>query len=248
MQVIFTSLMVVLIVISIIPVSFSLPTLIQDESLQIQTENCTDGWYVTGYFLPLETEYSSDVTPVNIDGKWYGFPIDFLNEVKVQGWGKTVFGDFLGWNEQKFYFNPIPLDANDNELIIGTVAVDPEIIKMNSKITIPNSPSPWNKIVFSSNDVGPAIIGKHIDVYTGVGLDARKEAFRITGDDYSVCVVDNMLYLPQKNILKDFNFEMAKNQDWIKNIFLWYEQNRISETEASNALKFLIEQQILKVK
>lgn len=248
MQVIVRFLMAVLIIISIIPVSFSQSTLIQDEFLQIQTEECTDGWYVTGYFIPLEIEYFSNVTPINIDGKWYGFPIDFLNEVKIQGWGKTVSGNFLGWDEQKFYFNSVPLDAHDNELIIGTVAVDPEIIKKNSKITLPNSPSPWNKITFNSNDVGPAIIGKHIDVYTGVGLDARKEAFRITGNDYSVCVVDDVLHLPQKNILDDFNFEMTKNQDWIKNIFLWYEKNQISETEASNALKFLIEHKILKVK
>ncbi|EGP93685.1 3D domain-containing protein [Nitrosarchaeum koreense] len=248
MQVIFTSLLAALIIISIIPASFSQYALLQDESLQIQTENCTDGWYVTGYFLPLESDYSSNVAPVNIDGEWYGFSIDFLNEVKIQGWGKTSFGDFLGWDEQKYYLNSVPLDANDNELIIGTIAVDPKIIKMNSKITIPNSPPPWNEIIFSSNDVGPAIIGKHIDVYTGVGLDARKEAFRITSNDYSICIIDETLYLRQKNILKDSNFNMTKNQEWIQNIFLWYEQNRISEIEALNALKFLIEQQILKVK
>ncbi len=36
-------------------------------------------------------------------------------------------------------------------------------------------------------DEGPAIIGKHIDVFTGEGIDAENETFRNTGYNNQVC-------------------------------------------------------------
>ena len=74
-----------------------------------------------------------------------------------------------------------------NPLEVNTVAVDPSIIKAGSQITIPSLPDPWSCAVFVGSDTGPAIIGKHIDVYTGEGKEALEEAYRITGYNNTVC-------------------------------------------------------------
>jgi len=39
------------------------------------------------------------------------------------------------------------------------------------------------------SDVGPAIIGKHIDVFVGEGDEARIETERITSYENTLCVV-----------------------------------------------------------
>jgi len=37
----------------------------------------------------------------------------------------------------------------------------------------------------------------------------------------------------------------AKIPDWIKNVFLWYGQDQVSEDELLNAIKYLISEKIL---
>lgn len=39
----------------------------------------------------------------------------------------------------------------------------------------------------------------------------------------------------------------SKLPDWVKNIFVWYGQNQISENEVLNAIKFLVENNIIKI-
>ena len=199
---IFIIFITLLISISIIPISAQNQTS-NNNVLQIQEGFCTDDWYVTGYFLPIESDYITKTNPINIDGRHYAFQIDFLDEVKIQGWGKTNSGDYLGWDDGRFYLNDIHLDSMGNELIVGSIAVDPKVIEYGKKITIPTLPHPWNDIIFNSNDIGPAIIGKHIDVYTGKGLSARDEAFRITGYDNSVCI-NSITSIKNDSPLKQF--------------------------------------------
>ena len=249
MKIIFIVLSVILITISIIPV-FSQSQTTSDVDTQSITQNCSDGWYITGYFLPIEIDYSSKTIPILIDGKAYSFKSDFVNEVKIQGWGKTISGEYLGSYDGKFYFNNTPLDSLGNNLVVGSIAVDPQIIKPGTKIIIPTLLQPWNQTVFDSNDVGPAIIGKHIDVYTGEGLGARKEAFRITGYDNSVCFVNesiSMNQLPEDIPMNLGNSNSKKIPDWVKNIFIWYGQDQVSENDLLNAIKFLINQGIIKI-
>ena len=247
MKIIFTVLVVTLITVSIIP-AFSQSQITSDINTSSTTQICSDGWYITGYFLPLEIDYSSKMSPIIIDGKVHSFKIDFVNEVKIQGWGKTVSGKYLGSYDGKFYLSSTPLDSLGNNLVVGSIAVDPQIIKRGTKITIPTLPEPWNMTVFNSNDVGPAIIGKHIDVYTGDGLGARKEAFRITGYDNSVCVVDESVSTSQlSDGTVNLGNSLKKIPDWVKNIFIWYGEDKVSEDDLLNAIKFLINQGIIKI-
>ncbi|NOS62272.1 MAG: murein transglycosylase [Nitrosarchaeum sp.] len=247
MKIIFTVLVITLITVSIIP-ALSQSQIISNIDTTSTAQNCSDGWYITGYFLPIEINYSSKMIPILIDGKAYSFKNDFVNEVKIQGWGKTISGEYLGSYDGKFHFNSIPLDSLGNNLAVGSIAVDPQIIKPGTKITIPTLLPPWNQTVFDSNDVGPAIIGKHIDVYTGEGVDARKEAFRITGYDNSVCIVNNSTLTNQSpNVVMHLDNSTKKIPEWVKNIFIWYGQDQVSEGDLLNAIKFLINQGIIKI-
>ncbi|EGG42625.1 Hypothetical protein Nlim_0437 [Candidatus Nitrosarchaeum limnium SFB1] len=199
---------VLLVSISIIPISAQNQTS-NENTPQIRGSFCTKDWYVTGYFLPVESDYRTKTSPVVIDGRSYNFQIDFLDEVKIQGWGKTNSGDYLGWDDGRFYLNDIPLDSMGEKLIVGSVAVDPKNIEHGKKITIPTLPYPWNEIIFNSNDIGPAIIGKHIDVYTGEGLSAREEAFRITGYNNSVCSITAIKSIKEVPPLKQFRLGIS---------------------------------------
>lgn len=149
--------------------------------------NCSDGWWVTGYFTPIESEYSGSTRSIFIEEVGTdSFKSDFLDEVQVQGWGRTRYGWYVGHYSGGWHKSNVPLDALGNPLIIGTVATDPPIINLGSTVRIPLLPTPWGSRVYIANDVGPGIQAKEIDVFCGEGISARQEAFRITGN-YRVC-------------------------------------------------------------
>ncbi len=149
---------------------------------------CTSDWYITGYFLPIESDYSGELVEVSVNEVKQFYLADFLENVKIEGWGRTNAGNYLGWYHGAYTISDRYLDAYDNDLIVGMVAVDDSVIEHGSELTIPTLPEPWNKMVFSGSDEGPSIIGKHVDVFTGEGIDAENETFRITGSDNTVCM------------------------------------------------------------
>jgi len=152
-----------------------------------QFTSCTDGWYVTGYFVPVESDYSDELITISIDETQREFREDFVNALKIEGWGKTLSGDYLGWYGNSFHINDVALDQNGQPLVTGMIAVDNTIIDRGTKLTISTLPQPWNEIIFLSADEGPAIIGKHIDMFTGEGKLAETETFRITSENNTVC-------------------------------------------------------------
>jgi hypothetical protein len=120
--------------------------------------NCTTSWYITGYFTPLESDYLGKTTQIPIDNNTKQYKIDFLDDVKIEGWGKLTSGQYIGWYEDSFHIENESKDFQGNQLVINT------------------------------SDVGPSIKGKHIDVYTGEGNKAKLETERITSHDNIVCV------------------------------------------------------------
>ena len=149
---------------------------------------CTSDWYITGYFLPIESDYSGELVEVSVNEVKQFYLADFLENVKIEGWGRTNAGNYLGWYHGAYTISDRYLDAYDNDLIVGMVAVDDSVIEHGSELTIPTLPKPWNNMVFSGSDEGPSIIGKHIDVFTGEGINAENETFRITGSNNTVCM------------------------------------------------------------
>jgi len=153
--------------------------------------SCSDGWRITGYFTPVESDYTS-TEMVDIDIRGLGkmsFNAEFIkvvfndDEGYGEGWGKTRFGWYLGEYNGRWHKADAPLDANDKPLEPDTVAVDNKLIPAGSVVSIPNLPGDLGKLEFKSNDVGVSVHGKHIDVYTGEGRDARRKMYRFTYEE-----------------------------------------------------------------
>lgn len=149
---------------------------------------CSGGWYITGYFTPVETDYSGPTSSVNVEGVGtYSFYNSFLTTVRTEGWGKTRFGWYVGYYSGGWHKSNAPLDSTGNALIDGTIATDPSVIGAGKTVKITTLPSPWGGKTYTARDVGGGIIGKHVDVYCGEGGAAEQETFRITGQDNQVC-------------------------------------------------------------
>ena len=157
--------------------------------------NCSDGWRITGYYTPIETDYTStDTREIEVRGPGRetlkeSFNADFLktvfddNEGFGEGWGKTRFGWYLGEYNGHWHKADAPLDANDHPLEPDAVAVDRSVVPAGSIVTIPDLPGDLGKLQFKSTDVGVTVHGKHIDVYTGEGREARRKMWRFTYED-----------------------------------------------------------------
>ena len=163
--------------------------------------HCSDGWRITGYFTPIETDYpSKEMTEVEVVGVGkMSFNSEFVrvifNEEQGfgEGWGKTRFGWYLGNYDGQWHKSDAALDANNSPLKPNSIAVDNALIPNDSIVTIPGLPGEYGKMEFIGNDVGVTVHGKHIDVYTGEGKEAKKEMYRVTfedeGDLQRVCVI-----------------------------------------------------------
>ena len=152
---------------------------------------CSEGWRITGYFTPIETDYSSAETrEIEIPnlGK-ISFNADFLRTVFDEdagwgeGWGKTRFGWYLGNYDGRWHKSDAPLDANNSPLKTNSVAVDNSLIPNDSIVQIPGLPGDYGSKLFVANDMGVTVHGKHIDVYTGEGKEAEREMYRVTFED-----------------------------------------------------------------
>lgn len=153
--------------------------------------NCSDGWRITGYYTPVESDFkATEMREVEIRGVGKEtFNVDFLKAIFDddqgfgEGWGKTRFGWYLGNYRGRWHKSDAPLDANDNPLEPNTVAVDNKYIPAGSLVKIPELPGDLGKLEFRSTDVGVSVHGKHIDVYTGEGRDARRRMYRFTYEE-----------------------------------------------------------------
>jgi 3D (Asp-Asp-Asp) domain-containing protein len=153
--------------------------------------NCSDGWRITGYYTPVETDFTSKKTH-EIDIRGFGkesFNAEFLDTVFSdkegfgEGWGKTRFGWYVGEYNGKWHIADAPLDADDHPLESDSVAVDNSVIPPGSTVTIPDLPRGLGDLQFKSTDVGVTVHGKHVDVYTGEGREARRKMGRFTYED-----------------------------------------------------------------
>ena len=156
-----------------------------------EKEDCSDGWRITGYYTPVETDFTGTETrEIEIQGVGkHGFNTEFLKTIFDddqgfgEGWGKTRFGWYLGNYRGRWHKSDAPLDANDKPLETNAVAVDNKIIPAGSTVNIPDLPGDLGKLEFKSTDVGVSVHGKHVDVYTGEGREARRRMYRFTYEE-----------------------------------------------------------------
>lgn len=152
-------------------------------------ESCSSQWHITGYFTPVELDYpQADKIKINIAQLGESIHASaFLKAVKIEGWGKTKDGWYLGRFSNKWHRSQYPLNARGRPLQTGSIATDKNIIPSGSTLKIPSLPNNLKYQLYVSDDVGSAIKNTHIDIYTGEGRQAEKMTFEITGQDHTVC-------------------------------------------------------------
>lgn len=151
--------------------------------------SCSDGWYITGYYVPREDELPDSAEQISVERVGtQNFSQKFLNETRTEGWGITRFGWALGYYSGGWHRSDAgPLDASGKLLTDGAIAIDRSLIPPGAEVQISTLPNPWDSKVFIANDVGVGIVGQHIDVFTGTGSAAEQETFRITSNNNRVC-------------------------------------------------------------
>ena len=150
---------------------------------------CSDGWYITGYYVPREDELPGSDEQIDVQriGS-FNFSDKFLSETRTEGWGVTRFGWALGYYGGGWHRSDSgPLDASGRPLIDGAIAIDRSLIPTGAQVQIATLPNPWASRTFRATDVGVGIVGQHIDVFTGMGKAAEEETFRITSNNNRVC-------------------------------------------------------------
>lgn len=124
---------------------------------------------------------------MTVNGTLRTFYSAFLSNVQVEGWGQTKSADCIGYDNGAYTASAFPRDSLDEPLRVGGVAVDFAAIQAGTNITIPTLPALWSTTRFMADDSGPDIVGSHVDVYTGRGLAAEQETYRITSSNQTVC-------------------------------------------------------------
>ena len=161
-------------------------------SLAMQTQGssmCSEGWYITGYFVPREQELPGDPEQIEVERVGsLSFSDEFLEHTRTEGWGITRFGWALGYYGGAWHRSDAgPLDAAGNLLVDGAIAIDRSLIPAGANVQIATLPTPWASKTFRATDIGVGVVGQHIDVFTGIGSAAEQETFRITSDNNRVC-------------------------------------------------------------
>lgn len=149
---------------------------------------CYPNWTVTGYYTPVEHDYTGPSETVQVvDHGEFAFPRRFLSGVKMEGWGKTRHDWYLGYYGNQWHRSDRPLDATGQPLSIGTVATDPKRVASGSTVVIASLDDPFTDHRLIARDVGALVKRDHIDVYTGEGKSAQQLTWRITGQR-TVCI------------------------------------------------------------
>ena len=154
-----------------------------------EQSSCSDGWYITGYYVPREDELPDTMEQISVERVGdLSFSQKFLNEIRTEGWGITRFGWALGYYSNSWHRSDAgALDASGNVLTDGAIAIDRTLIPRGAQVQITTLPNPWGSKTFNATDIGNGIVGQHIDVFTGTGGAAEEETFRITSNNNRVC-------------------------------------------------------------
>lgn len=153
-------------------------------------EECTKGWYITGYFTPVESDYGGSIRIIFVEGIGSkSYPSAFLDTVKTEGWGKTKEGFYIGsyGSGDSWVKSDYARDSMGQPLKTGmTAAVDTSVVNHGTNFKVPTLPGKWGSLTYTASDIG--VEGRHIDVFTGEGKTAEQQTFEITGRGNTVCL------------------------------------------------------------
>lgn len=152
-------------------------------------EDCSQGWRITGYYTPVESEFvQTPSLSVNASGKHYRFSKEFLAAVRMEGWGRTRFGWYLGYYSGGWHRSSTARDAKGNGLVVGMAAMK-RGRAMPNHLRIDGLETVLGRSVFKVSDTGSGLKSKQVDIYTGEGSRARQLTYAITREHARVCRV-----------------------------------------------------------
>lgn len=153
----------------------------------ISYSGCSDNWKVTGFYTPVESDYKGSETTLHVRGQGLiRLKKSFIRTVKIEGWGKTRYGWYLGYYSNAWHSSNSSMNARGAPLRVGMAAVDPDTISLGRQFSIPELTGHFDTKYLTASDVGSAVKRKHIDVYTGEGHSAKKLTYSVTGNK-TVC-------------------------------------------------------------
>jgi 3D (Asp-Asp-Asp) domain-containing protein len=178
---------------------FILFTLVNLFSCASPNQICQQNWQITGFYTPLEYDFKRHkMHQIWLNKKSYDYPLEFVKEVQMEGWGKTNAGWYIGYYANTWHKSEQPLNAKGLPLELGNIAVDNSVIVRNSQVYIATLKPHMGLDTFSAVDVGSAIKRDHIDIYTGEGKQAKLKTYQVTGR-HNICV-NSHLPAPVENL------------------------------------------------
>ena len=153
------------------------------KEFDIGEEVCTDGWEIAGYYTPDERDFIGPKIEVKVNKTIYEFKEDFVQEVRIQGTGKTEYGWFLTCCWEK------------RERKVGTC--DQTLVKLTSVMREPllydcgqcfhiHTPE-LKEYTFIAEDSSNRITGQSLGVYCGEGKEAKELIPKIARTNVTVC-------------------------------------------------------------
>ena len=95
---------------------------------------CSTDWLVTGYFTVRESDFDGARIQVTFeDGKTRSYRAAFLDAVKVEGWGRSEQGAYVGYDDGAWR-NGWVYDPRNNKHYKGAVRADGETIAIRAFI------------------------------------------------------------------------------------------------------------------
>jgi 3D (Asp-Asp-Asp) domain-containing protein len=153
------------------------------------SSQCSPNWKVTGYYTPVETDYQGTKQTIDVaDSGSQNFDSKFIKDVRMEGWGKTRHGWYLGYYGQRWHKSEHPKDAYGRDLTVGVAAADPKRLSTGKQFYIKSEKQFFKEQYFVVRDVGQKIKNKHIDIYTGEGTQAKYETWNVTGHN-TICML-----------------------------------------------------------
>ncbi len=155
---------------------------VAEDSFSKLTE-CSDGWRITGYYVPNEKDFTGQKVNIKVGGTTYSLKEKFVRAVKMQGSGYTEEGWILSccWQKRSSIIGACGKPLNK----LAAVARDSNLFKCKQCLKI--NTELLKSYSFAALDTGGAIKGKHLDVFCGSGVEGRQLANKITTSNAEVC-------------------------------------------------------------
>ncbi len=185
-----------------------------------------------------DPRYSSPILHTG-DETWAPSGASFYNSNNILEWENKYFIATLRGNHLRM----LDLDIESNEVISSEALFQGEFGRLRDASVGPDG----NLYILTSNQDGRGTPQTNDDrILRIVPMNNLINSF----EDCVAAGNPIMESYPRQCRTEDgkhFVEEISKIPDWVKNIFVWYGQDQVSEDELLNAIKYLISEEIIKI-